>query len=58
LRPSDDLRRPGYPETRWHGDLLTVVREGETIARITRAEDRGGWSVVITACRDTGLLDR
>jgi hypothetical protein len=57
LRSSDTLAKPGYPNSRWHGDLLVVLREGETVGRITRAEDRGAWSVVVTACRDSGLTD-
>jgi hypothetical protein len=57
LRPGDRLEKPGYPATQWHGDLLVVVREGENVGRITRAQDRGLWSVVVAACPGTGLTD-
>jgi hypothetical protein len=57
LRSTDVLLKPGYADTRWHGDLLVVRRGGETIARITRAQDRGGWSIIVTACPGTGLAD-
>jgi hypothetical protein len=58
LLPGDELRTPGYPDSTWHGDLLVVVRDGRTIGRITRAQNRGAWSVVVAACPGTGLAAR
>ena len=57
LRGIDELEKPGYPASLWHGDLLVVIREGEVVGRITRAQDRGLWSVVVTACPGSGLTD-
>jgi hypothetical protein len=57
LRGSDELEKPGYPGSLWHGDLLVVIREGEVVGRITRAQNRGEWSVVVTACPGSGLTD-
>lgn len=57
LLGSDLLVKPGYPGTLWHGDLLTVVREGEAVGEVTRAQDRGTWNVVVTSCPGTALSD-
>lgn len=56
LLGTDDIVKPGYPQTRWHGDLVVVVREGETIGRITRAQDESTWRVVVEACAGSALL--
>jgi hypothetical protein len=55
LTQTDVLAKPGYPRTRWHGDLLVVIREGETIGRVTRAEHEGGWLIDVDACTDAAL---
>ena len=55
LHGSDLLESPGYPASTWHGDLLVVVRDGETIARIARADDKGMWNVFVDACPGAGL---
>jgi len=57
LRGSDELESPGYPASTWHGDLLVVLREGQAIARIARADDNGGWHVFVEACPGSGLLE-
>ena len=57
LIATDELVKPGYPRTRWHGDLLLVVREGESVARVTRAESEGRWDVAVDACPGAGLTD-
>lgn len=57
LRGSDELEKPGYPGSLWQGDLVVVVREGETVGRITRAQDRGSWHVLVSACPGTGLAE-
>ena len=57
LRGDDVLESPGYPASAWHGDLLVVVREGQAIARIARADDNAAWHVFIEACPGAGLTD-
>lgn len=57
LRGSDDLQPPGYPGSGWQGDLLIVRREGETVARIARADDNGEWHVFVEACAGSGFTD-
>jgi hypothetical protein len=57
LLSTDELLKPGYPRTAWHGDLLIVVRESETVARATRAESEGRWDVSVDACPGVGLTD-
>ena len=57
LRGSDEVKKPGYPGSLWQGDMEVVIREGETIGRITRAQDRGTWHVLVAACPGTGLAD-
>lgn len=55
LRGSDELETPGYPGTRWHGDLLIVVRDERTVGRITRAQEAGAWHVFVEWCPSSGL---
>lgn len=57
LVSQDEIAKPGYPQTRWHGDLVVVIRDGRTIGRVTRAQDRGGWTVALTACTGSGIVD-
>lgn len=57
LTEADELMKPGYPQTRWHGDLLVVLREGEAVARVTRAESEGMFDVSVDACPGAGLTD-
>jgi hypothetical protein len=52
-----EIAKPGYPQTRWHGDLLALIREGRTIGRVTRAQDQGMWTVTLSACTGSGILD-
>jgi hypothetical protein len=53
---TDEIVKPGYPQTRWHGDLMVVIREGQTIGRVTRAQDESTWRVVVEACEGSALL--
>jgi len=57
LRGSDELESPGYPASTWHGDLLVVVRDGQPLARISRAEDGDDWHVFVEACPGSGLTE-
>jgi hypothetical protein len=57
LVSEDEVAKPGYPLTRWHGDLVVVIRDGRTIGRVTRAQDQGGWTVAVTACTGVGILE-
>ena len=50
------IAKPGYPLTRWHGDLLVLIQEGRTIGRVTRAQDQGGWTVTLSTCF-SGIVD-
>lgn len=58
LEPSDDVVKPGYPETPWHGDLVVVIRDGVTIGRVTRAQNEGEWNLVVDACPEAALALR
>lgn len=55
---ADEIAKPGYPGTRWHGDLVVVIRDGATIGRVTRAHDQGMWSITVTACAGSELAVR
>lgn len=57
LVSEDEIAKPGYPQTRWHGDLLVVIRDGRTIGRVTRAQDQGMWTVALSACSGAGIVD-
>jgi hypothetical protein len=52
-----EIAKPGYPQTRWHGDLLVLIRDGRTIGRVTRAQDQGMWTVALSACTGSGIVD-
>lgn len=56
LEPSDEVVKPGYPETPWHGDLVVVIRDGVTIGRVTRAQNEGEWNIVVDACPEAALV--
>jgi hypothetical protein len=56
LVSEDQIAKPGYPQTRWHGDLVVVIRDGRTIGRVTRAQDQGGWTVALSACSGAGII--
>jgi hypothetical protein len=55
LLRTDVLESPGYPASSWHGDLLIVQRDGQTIARIARADNDNLWDVFVEACPGSGL---
>jgi hypothetical protein len=57
LVSEDEIAKPGYPRTRWHGDLVVVIRDGRTIGRVTRAQHQGGWAVALTACTGAGIVE-
>ena len=57
LVSQDEIAKPGYPQTRWHGDLVVVMRDGRTIGRVTRAQDQGMWTVALSACTGSGIVD-
>jgi hypothetical protein len=54
LVSADRIAKPGYPQTRWHGDLVVVIRDGRTIGRVTRAQDQGMWTVALSLCTGSG----
>jgi hypothetical protein len=56
LLTTDELRTPGYPASKWHGDLLVVFRGGRPVARIARAQDGGAWHVFVESCPGEGLV--
>jgi hypothetical protein len=58
LAQTDEIAKPGYPGTRWHGDLVVVIRDGATIGRFTRAQEQGMWSIAVTACAGSQLEGR
>jgi len=57
LVSEDEIAKPGYPQTRWHGDLVVVIRDGRTIGRVTRAQDQGMWTVALSACTGSGIVE-
>jgi len=57
LVSEDRIAKPGYPQTRWHGDLVVVIRDGRTIARVTRAQDQGMWTVTLSICTGAGNVE-
>jgi hypothetical protein len=57
LVSQDEVAKPGYPQTRWHGDLVVVIRDGRTIGRVTRAQDQGMWTVALTVCTGSGIVE-
>jgi hypothetical protein len=57
LVSEDEIAKPGYPRTRWHGDLVVVIRDGRTIGRVTRAQHQGGWAVALTVCTGEGIVE-
>lgn len=58
IEPSDEVAKPGYPGSLWHGDLVVVIRDDRTVGRVTRAHDQGTWSVAVTACASSPLAAR
>ena len=54
LRSSDELRKPGYPETPWRWPTLLVFREGVAVGRIGAPETGRGWELLVDACRAVG----
>jgi hypothetical protein len=57
LVSADRIAKPGYPQTRWHGDLVVVIRDGRTIGRVTRAQDQGMWTVALSLCTGSGIVE-
>ena len=57
LVSEDRIVKPGYPQTRWHGDLVVVIRDGRTIGRVTRAQDQGMWTVTLSICTGAGNVE-
>ncbi|MEX2406951.1 MAG: hypothetical protein WD834_06390 [Actinomycetota bacterium] len=57
LVSEDEIAKPGYPQTRWHGDLVVVIRDGRTIGRVTRAQDQGMWTVALSVCTGSGIVE-
>jgi hypothetical protein len=55
LLEGDRLVKPGYPETRWHGELHVVVRDDRTVGRVVRVLNQGTWNLTVDACAGTGL---
>ncbi|MGH2725316.1 MAG: hypothetical protein ACRDI0_13875 [Actinomycetota bacterium] len=55
VRPSDDFRKPQYPETQLHWPTSLVFREGEAIARIGAPRVREEWELLVDACPDSGI---
>lgn len=56
VRGSDELVKPGYPQTLWTGNLVMVIRGGRPIAAITQYANQGVWIVHVEVCRGEHLL--
>lgn len=48
--PTDQVIRPGYPETEWHGEPRLIVRNGSPIATVSVYAQYGRWEVAVRAC--------
>ena len=55
LQDADVLVKPGYPDTRWHGELHVVIRDERTVGRVARVLNHGTWNLAVDACPGTGL---
>jgi hypothetical protein len=48
--PTDEIVRPGYPETQWHAEFRHVIRNGEAIASVSVFRQNGRWQALVRAC--------
>jgi hypothetical protein len=55
IQDADVLAKPGYPDTRWHGELHVVIRGERTVGRVARVLNHGTWNLAVDACPGTGL---
>jgi hypothetical protein len=53
--PTDQVIRPGYPETQWHGESRLVVRNGSPIATVSVYAQYGRWEVNVRACPGSAI---
>jgi hypothetical protein len=49
--PTDQIVRPGFPETQWHGESRIIVRNGSPVAGVAIYAQHGRWEVAVRACR-------
>jgi hypothetical protein len=59
LKSTDELVRPGYPLTGWHGEPRLILREGEAVAHLDLYRQHSRWEVRVDACpgEDIGQND-
>ena len=50
IEVDDDLIKPGYPGTEWHGELKHVMRDGESIAAVQVYQQRSRWEISVQRC--------
>jgi hypothetical protein len=53
--PTDQILRPGYPETQWHSESRHIVRNGTAIAAASVFQQYGRWNVQLRACDDATI---
>jgi hypothetical protein len=51
VEPDDELVKPGYPGTQWHGELRHVIRNGEAVASVNVHQQRSRWEVSVRRCQ-------
>jgi len=55
VQVSDELRKPGYPESPQHWPTFMVFRDDVAIARIGGPFLEGEWNLFVDACPGTGI---
>lgn len=55
IEADDDLVKPGYPGTGWHGELRQVVRDGEPVAAVNVYQQLSRWEVSVRRCRGAAV---
>ena len=55
VQADDELVKPGYPGTGWHGELRLVVREAEPVAAVNVYQQRSRWEVSVRRCHGVAV---
>lgn len=57
IEPTDDLERPRYPQTEFHFEPRTVVRDGRRIAGLLLVRGDVNWAIDVQACEGSGIAE-
>ncbi len=55
VRPSDEFKKPNYPESPEYWPTLIVFRDGEEVARIGAPVMGSEWELLVNACPGSGI---